>query len=165
MTIQFEQEYEKDLGIPYEKLAEKVIIASLDYEKCPYEAEIGITLTDNDGIHAVNREFRNIDTPTDVLSFPMIDYATAGEFDFLEENDEYFNPETGELLMGDILISLDKVEEQALSYGHSVEREFAFLVAHSMLHLMGYDHMEPDEAAIMESKQEAILSEIGIVRK
>lgn len=165
MTIQFEQEYEKDLGIPYEELAGRVIISSLDYEKCPYEAEISVTLTDNNGIHAINREFRNIDAPTDVLSFPMIEYEAAGEFDFLENEDDCFNPETGELLLGDILISLDKVEEQALLYGHSAEREFAFLVAHSMLHLMGYDHINPDEAAVMEVKQEAILAGMGLERK
>ena len=164
MTIILEQEYDRDLGINYEEIADKVINYSLDYEKCPYEAEISLTLTDNNGIHEVNKEFRQMDKPTDVLSFPLVEYDTPGEFDFLEEMDECFNPETGELMLGDILISLDKVYEQANEYGHSVTREYAFLIAHSMLHLMGYDHMEEDEAKIMEKKQEEILNALNIGR-
>ena len=164
MTVIFEEEYSKNLGIDYKEIADKVINAALDYEKCPYEVEISITLTDNDGIHEINKEFREIDRPTDVLSFPMVDYECAGEFDFLEECDEYFNPESGELMLGDIVISLDKVEEQAEAYGHSALREYAFLIAHSMLHLMGYDHMEKEEADVMEFKQEEILKLLGIGR-
>lgn len=164
MTINLEKEYDKDLSIDYETIADKVINAALDYEKCPYESEISLTLTDNEGIHRINKEFRDIDRPTDVLSFPMVEYEVPGEFDFLEDADEFFNPETGELMLGDIVISLDKVEEQAESYGHSVTREYAFLIAHSMLHLMGYDHMEENEAKIMEFKQEEILSILGIGR-
>ena len=164
MTIILEQEYDRDLGINYEKIADKVINYALDYEKCPYEAEISLTLTDNNGIHEVNKEFRQMDKPTDVLSFPLVEYDAPGEFDFLEEMDECFNPETGELMLGDILISLDKVYEQANEYGHSVTREYAFLIAHSMLHLMGYDHMEEDEAKIMETKQEEILNALNIGR-
>ena len=164
MTLIYEKEYDKELDIDYEAVADKVINAALDYEKCPYEAEISLTLTDNNSIMEINREFRNIDNPTDVLSFPMIEYERPGEFDFLEEMDECFNPETGELILGDIVISLDKVEEQAKSYGHSVTREYAFLIAHSMLHLMGYDHMVPEEAEVMESRQEAILKSVGIGR-
>lgn len=164
MTINFEIEYDKDLSINYEEIADKVINAALDYEGCPYEAEISVTLTNNENIHAINKEFREIDRPTDVLSFPMVEYETPGQFDFLEEMDECFNPETGELMLGDIVISLNKVEEQALSYGHSVTREYAFLIAHSMLHLMGYDHMEENEAKIMEAKQEEILEQLGIRR-
>ena len=164
MTIILEQEYNKDLGINYEEIADKVINYALDYEKCPYEAEISLTLTDNKGIWEVNKEFRQMDKPTDVLSFPLIEYAVPGEFDFLEDMDDCFNPETGELMLGDILISLDKVYEQANEYGHSITREYAFLIAHSMLHLMGYDHMEEEEAKIMESKQKEILSDLGILR-
>ena len=164
MTLIYEKEYDKDLDIDYEVVADKVINAALDYEKCPYETEISLTLTDNNSIMEINREFRNIDNPTDVLSFPMIEYERPGEFDFLEEMDECFNPETGELILGDIVISLDKVEEQAKSYGHSVTREYAFLIAHSMLHLMGYDHMVPEEAEVMESRQKAILKSVGIGR-
>lgn len=164
MTIIFEEEYNKNLGIDYKEIADKVINAALDYEKCPYEAEISLTLTDNQGIHEINKEFREIDRPTDVLSFPMVDYDEPGDFDFLESADEYFNPETGELMLGDIVISLDKVEEQAEAYGHTVLREYAFLIAHSMLHLMGYDHMEEEEAKVMEAKQKEILDILSIGR-
>ena len=81
-----------------------------------------------------------------------------------EQSEDYFNPETGELLLGDIVISIDKVDEQAEKYGHSKERELAFLVAHSMLHLCGYDHMEDDERLVMEKKQEEILAGKGYTR-
>ena len=151
MTIEFEKEYDKDLGINYEEIADKVINAALDYEECPYEAEVSLTLVDNNRIHDINKEFRDIDRPTDVLSFPMVEYDDAGEFAFLEDEDDCFNPETGELMLGDIIISLDKVEEQAIAYGHSFTREYAFLIAHSMLHLMGYDHMTDDDASIMDN--------------
>lgn len=164
MTIEFEKEYDKDLGINYEEIADKVINAALDYEECPYEAEVSLTLVDNNRIHDINKEFRDIDRPTDVLSFPMVEYDDAGEFAFLEDEDDCFNPETGELMLGDIIISLDKVEEQALAYGHSFTREYAFLIAHSMLHLMGYDHMTDDDAAVMEAKQRAILDNLNITR-
>lgn len=165
MTFNIEIETEQDLGIDYKKITEDVINAVLDFEKCPYESEVNIILTDNDEIHKINKEYRDIDRPTDVLSFPMIDYITPADFLVVEENEEdYFNPETGELLLGDIIISVDKVFEQAESYNHSVTREFAFLIAHSMLHLCGYDHMEPEEAKVMESKQEEILSGLNINR-
>ena len=164
MTIEFEKEYDKDLGINYEEIADKVINAALDYEECPYEAEVSLTLVDNNRIHDINKEFRDIDRPTDVLSFPMVEYDDAGEFAFLEDEDDCLNPETGELMLGDIIISLDKVEEQAIAYGHSFTREYAFLIAHSMLHLMGYDHMTDDDASIMEAKQRAILDNLNITR-
>ena len=164
MTIEFEKEYDKDLGINYEEIADKVINAALDYEECPYEAEVSLTLVDNNRIHDINKEFRDIDRPTDVLSFPMVEYDDAGEFAFIEDEDDCFNPETGELMLGDIIISLDKVEEQAIAYGHSFTREYAFLIAHSMLHLMGYDHMTDDDASIMEAKQRAILDNLNITR-
>lgn len=165
MTINIEYEAEKKLELPYETIIEEVVEASLDYEKCPYEAEVNVVLTDNEEIRRINREFRQIDNATDVLSFPMGDYETPSDFERLEEQPEdYFNPETGELLLGDIVISVDKVEEQAEKYGHSKSRELAFLVAHSMLHLCGYDHMEEEERAVMEQKQEEILKSGGYTR-
>ena len=128
-----------------------MIEESLDYVECPYDAEVNVLLTDNAGIHQINLDMRGIDNPTDVLSFPMCDFETPGDFSHLEETpEEYFDPDTGELLMGDIVISVDKVKEQAEKYGHSQTRELAFLVAHSMLHLSGYDHMEDDERIQME---------------
>ena len=164
MTLRFEKEYDKELGLDYEALAGQVINAALDAEGCPYEIEVDLTLTDTEGIHEINREFRQIDAPTDVLSFPLVDYEAPADFDFLEEADEYFNPESGELLLGDIVINLDRVESQAKEFGHSVRREYAFLIAHSMLHLMGYDHMSPEEAKAMEERQDGILNSLGITR-
>mgnify|MGYP002513807036 CR=1 FL=1 len=99
------------------------------------------------------------------FSFPMVDYEEAGNFDFLEEADEYFHPETGELMLGDIVISKEKVVSQAEEYGHSLKREIAFLTAHSMLHLLGYDHMEPEEEAEMFGRQKEILIQAGFPRE
>ena len=133
---------------------------------CPYEAQVSILITDDDEIHRINLEQRQIDRPTDVLSFPMVNYETPGDFSFLEEDSEdCFDPDSGELLLGDIVISADKVAAQAEEYGHSRRREYAFLIAHSMLHLMGYDHMTPEDAAEMERLQEEILQQLGISRQ
>ena len=157
MTITIDYEAEKKLPIPWEKIIREIIEESLSYEECPYEAEVNVLLTDNREIQEMNREYRQIDRPTDVLSFPMIEYDTPSDFSRVEEEFcDCFNPESGELMLGDIILSVDKVEEQALAYGHSTERELAFLVAHSMLHLCGYDHMEEEERLIMEKKQEEI---------
>jgi probable rRNA maturation factor len=164
MTINFDYETEKRPDGDYEDIVRKVIEEAIDFEGCPYEAEVDVLLTDNDGIHEINKEYRGIDKPTDVLSFPMIEYAVPGEFDFLEEDDSAFNPETGELILGDIVLSVDKIQEQAYNYGHGQVRELAFLVAHSMLHLFGYDHMTQNEAEIMESKQNEILNNLNIRR-
>lgn len=164
MTLFFEEEGELKLDLPCRELAEKVIDTALDYAKCPYETEVNLLLTMNDEIQEMNRNFREIDRPTDVLSFPMIDYEMAGEFNFLEEQADAFHPETGELILGDIVISKEKVISQAKEYGHSIEREYAFLIAHSMLHLFGYDHMEEDERAVMEQKQKEIMELLQIER-
>lgn len=165
MTIQIEREVELPFEFDYEDLIHNVIEAAMDYEKCPYEAEITIVLTDNDSIREINREYRQIDAPTDVLSFPAVDYAQPADFTALEEDSfDYFNPDTGELMLGDIVISIDRVLAQAEEYGHSQERELGFLVAHSMLHLFGYDHMEEEERAVMEQKQREILEGMGLSR-
>lgn len=165
MTISIEYEAERTLDLPYEEIIREVVLASLDYEECPYEAEVNVILTDNEAIREINREHRNLDAPTDVLSFPLVDYEAPSDFGHVEEAvEDYFNPETGELMLGDIVISVDKVEEQAENYGHSRKRELAFLVAHSMLHLCGYDHMEDGERALMEERQKTILETRGYVR-
>lgn len=164
MTLIFEEEGELHLELPCEELATKVIEAALDYEGCPYEVEVNLLLTMNDEIQEMNQNFRQIDRPTDVLSFPMIDYEESGNFDFLEEVIDAFHPESGELMLGDIVISKEKVITQAEEYGHSVEREYAFLIAHSMLHLFGYDHMEEEERVVMETKQKEILEQLQIFR-
>jgi len=164
MTLLFEEEGDLKLDLPCEELAKKVIEAALDYVECPYEVEVNLLLTMNEEIHEMNMQFRQIDRPTDVLSFPMVDYEEPGNFDFLEEVMDAFHPESGELMLGDIVISKEKVLSQAEEYGHSIEREYAFLIAHSMLHLFGYDHMEDDERIIMESKQKEILEQLQILR-
>jgi probable rRNA maturation factor len=99
-----------------------------------------------------------------VLSFPLIDYPSAGDFSKIEDSDDNFSPESGEVMLGDIVISIPKVIEQAEEFNHSIKREYSFLIAHSMLHLMGYDHMEDDERVIMENKQSLILDNLGITR-
>lgn len=164
MTLNFEEEGNLKLPLECEALAERTAQAALDFTGCPYEAEISLLLTTDDEIRQMNREFRDIDRTTDVLSFPMVDYEEAGNFDFLEERKDCFHPETGELLLGDIVISKDRVLSQAAEYGHSPEREFAFLITHSVLHLTGYDHMEEGERFLMEQMQRDILEKLGITR-
>ncbi len=165
MTITIEYETEETLSLPYEDIIDQVVEESLDYVECPYDAEVNVLLTDNQGIRQINLDMRQIDSPTDVLSFPMCDFETPGDFSRLEETpEEYFNPDTGELMLGDIVISVEKVKEQALKYGHSETRELAFLVAHSMLHLSGYDHMEEEERLRMEDMQREILERKGYRR-
>ena len=166
MTIAIEYEAEKKLELPFETIIREIVLAALDYEECPYEAEINVILTDNEAIRVMNKEYRGLDAPTDVLSFPLVDYNVPSDFNHVEDAvEDYFNPETGELILGDIIISMDKVKEQAKAYGHSNTRELAFLVAHSMLHLMGYDHMVDEERKVMEAKQEEILKNCGYIRE
>lgn len=167
MTFYVENETDQTFAFSAEEIVEKVMQAVLESEGCPYEAQVNVLITDNESIHQYNRDYRQIDRPTDVLSFPNLDFAAPADFSasLLEAHmADYFDPESDELLLGDIIVSVDKVYEQAESYGHSAKREFAFLIAHSMLHLCGYDHMEAEEAAIMEEKQEQLLQQIGITR-
>lgn len=164
MTLQIDYETDREIGIEYEELAKKVVQKVLDMEGCPYDAQVNLVLTDNEEIERVNTEFREIHAPTDVLSFPMIPFETPADYAIVEEDQSYFDLDTDELLLGDIMISVDKVFAQAEEYGHSVTREFCFLVAHSMLHLLGYDHMTPEEAVVMENKQRTALDELGITR-
>ena len=145
MALFYEEEVAFDVEFDAKEIAEAVINQVADMEDVPYEFDIYVT---------------------DVLSFPNLDFEVPGDFSLIEENEaNYFDPETGMLLMGDIVISVEKVAEQALEYGHSKKREFAFLVAHSMLHLCGYDHMEALEAEVMEAKQNEALNALGITRE
>lgn len=164
MTVYFEEEGALALPVNAKEIAEEVVEGALDYIGCPYEAEVNLLLTMNEQIHEMNLEFREIDRPTDVLSFPMLDYEEAGNFDFLKDCAEAFDPESGELVLGDIVISKEKVLAQAEEYGHSPRREYAFLIAHSVLHLCGYDHMEEEERLVMEQKQREILEKLEILR-
>ena len=165
MTILVENEAEREPDFDYEEVIKAVIEKAVETENCPYEIEVNVLLTGNAEIQEANRNFRDIDRSTDVLSFPMVDYSSPSDFSSVNESPEcYLNPETDELVLGDIMISVDKVYEQAEEYGHSSKREFAFLIAHSMLHLLGYDHMEDEERVVMETKQEAVLEALGITR-
>ncbi|MBQ2802498.1 MAG: rRNA maturation RNase YbeY [Lachnospiraceae bacterium] len=166
MTFYVENETAVTFPFDVEEIVQQVAEETLDREGCPYEVQINVLLTDNEGIHGFNKEYRGIDRETDVLSFPNVDFEIAGEFHIDEAKEaDYFDPDTGELILGDIIISVDKVMEQAENYGHSTRREFTFLVAHSMLHLCGYDHMEAKEAKVMEGKQEDILNKLNITRE
>ena len=162
MTFCVDNEMNAEFPFDIDETIKSVCEAVLKEEKCPYEVQINVVLTDNEGIRELNREFRNIDRETDVLSFPGLEFETPGEFIVGEEQEaDCFDPDTKELILGDIMISVDKVYSQAEEYGHSTKREFAFLIAHSMLHLCGYDHMEEQDA---EQKQKMILDELGIQR-
>lgn len=171
MSVNISYETDKGLGLDdYEKIIKDVVEAALDEKKCPYETEVNVILSDDEDIRRINNEFREMDNPTDVLSFPTIEFIAAGDFngveEILDENEaEFFNPDTGELMLGDMIISVDKVKAQAKEYGHSVKRELAFLVAHSMFHLFGYDHMTEAQAREMEREQESVLTKLGIIRE
>ena len=137
-------------------LIRRAITQTLKYERFPYSAELSVTLTDNEGIHALNKEYRKVDRPTDVLSFPLYE---DGEID---ENDVIEGEPVG---IGDIVLSLEKALSQANEYGHSFERETAFLCVHSVLHLLGYDHeLGEDAEKEMFLKQEAVLNGMKLTR-
>lgn len=165
MTFCVENEADAQFPFPFQEAAEKVIRGVLEFEECPYETEVNVLITDREGIREYNRQYRNIDKETDVLSFPNVDYEAPGNFSIVEENEiAYANPDTGEIYLGDIILCKERIFSQAEEYGHSVLREFSFLIAHSMLHLLGYDHMEQTEEKIMLEKQEKILEKLGITR-
>lgn len=166
MNLVIEKETDDSFDFDYEEAAKSIIDQALDYLNCPYEVQLNLTLTDNEGIHAINKEYRQIDRPTDVLSFPLVNYPEPNVFPESIEDDaeDYFDLDTGELMLGDIIISVEKCKEQAKEYGHSELREYSFLIVHSMLHLFGYDHIEDDERAVMEEKQREILDKAGITR-
>ena len=164
MTLFMEEEGRVKLLFDVKETAKLMIETVLAYENCPYEAQVELLLTTDEEIHAMNREHRGIDRATDVLSFPMLDLKTPGDLSGVENMPDAFDPESGELMLGDIVISKDKVIAKEEEYGHSVKREYAFLIAHSMLHLLGYDHMHEDERLLMEQRQRAIMEKAGIPR-
>lgn len=165
MSIYFENEYTGILPDNYMDIVKDIVEASLEYLECPYECEINVIFTDDAGIQDINREYRNIDSPTDVLSFPMVDYEEPGVFDKVElYPEDYFNQDTGELMLGDIILNVDRIAKQAKDYGHTRRREIAFLTAHSMLHLAGYDHIDESERKNMEMHQDEILTTKGYTR-
>lgn len=167
MTIDILFETADTLPFAAEPLLEAVIREVLRQESCPFEVQICVSFVDDEEIRIRNRNFRQKDCATDVLSFPLVPFRNPADFRFLEEGEEEdcFDPDTDELCLGDIVISTDRARQQAAEYGHSLRREIAFLTAHSTLHLLGYDHMTEKEAADMESKQEAVLKNLGITRE
>ena len=166
MTFCVENETGAQFDFDPEEVAALVAKEVLRSEGCDREVEISLTITNDEGIQELNREFREIDRPTDVLSFPNVSYEEPGDFSVMEGEQEVdlLNPDTGNIMFGDIVVNEDRVRSQAQEYGHSTKREFAFLIAHSMLHLCGYDHMEEEEAKVMEKKQSDVLNTLGITR-
>lgn len=141
-------------------IVEKAAKASLKYMEFEYDAEISVMFVDNKEIRNLNKLHRGIDRATDVLSFPMFEYDENGRI--VEEYADF--SESGELILGDIVISLERAEEQSREYGHSFEREIGFLTVHSMLHLLGYDHMTEEDEKEMFGYQNEILNEMGLKR-
>ena len=142
------------------RLAAKAAYARFDY---PFDGQVTVTITDDEGIRKYNNEFRQIDKATDVLSFPLNDFyrSVPGE-----DMTELMDPITCEVPLGDMIISVERAREQAEEYGHGMARECAYLTVHSMLHLLGYDHVdEAEEKAAMREKEEEILSVLGLSRK
>lgn len=170
MIIAAENEYEggdlsEILSFDWIRTADDVAREVLREEKCPYECEADLLLIGSERMREINSETRGIDRATDVLSFPGFQYDPPASWKEAEESrSDNFDPETGKLMLGEIVISVPKVKEQAEEYGHSTRREFAFLVSHSMLHLIGYDHMVPEEEKVMFEKQEKVLEVLGITR-
>ena len=165
MSLFIEEEGNIKLDFDTEEIAALVIDAALELADCPYEAEVNVLITDLEGIREYNNDYRGIDSPTDVLSFPAVDYPAPADFSIAASDvSSYFNPETGELMLGDIILCHDRIVSQAEEFGHSQLREFTFLIVHSMLHLMGYDHMTPDEEREMFAHQNDIMNELGIFR-
>ncbi len=141
-------------------LVRLAIRESLDCMEFGQEVEVSVMFTDNEEIRALNKLHRGIDRATDVLSFPLLEYDENGE---IYEECLDFNP-SGELILGDIVISLERAAEQAEEYGHSLAREVGFLTVHSMLHLFGYDHMTPEDEEEMFGYQREILERMGLKR-
>ena len=170
MTVNTENEsgtYEELAGRLKESPEDIIMNAAeavLETEACPYECEVEVLFTDDENIREINREQRGIDNATDVLSFPQIDFTVPSDFSGFDNRYELFEPDSGELLLGDIVLSTDHILKQAAEYGHSADRELAFLTVHSMLHLLGYDHMEEEDRILMEKKQKEILDKAGYHR-
>lgn len=167
MTFYVENETDEQFEFDVEALIKELAGKVLETEGVPFKnITLNVSFTDDEEIHAVNNEFRGIDKATDVLSFPAIDFDAPADFSNISEDDpDYFDPDTNELILGDIMISLEHAHKQAEEYGHSFRREIAFLITHSLLHLIGYDHMTDDERVVMEAKQEAVLNELNITRE
>ena len=171
LTISEENTANPELVFDFDqtKVAQAVCEKVLETEGCPYDAEISLTYTGDEEIRSINRDYREIDKVKDVLSFPNLPFEGAkgpGSWeDVCADAADCLDPESGNLVLGDIVLNLNRVALQAEEYGHSRKREFAFLIAHSMLHLCGYDHMTEADAEVMFGRQEAVLEALGITRQ
>lgn len=153
---QNKEELTEEITAAVQAVCDKV----METEECDFDAEISVTFVDNAAIREINREHRGIDKPTDVLSFPMLEFDERGVAEDAELECD------GDLVMlGDIVISLERAREQSVEFGHSLKREVAFLTAHSMLHLLGYDHVDDAEGErVMREKQNNVLNALNITR-
>lgn len=167
MTFYVDNETDEEFSFDIDNLIELLTNKVLETVKCPYKnISLNISFTDDETIQLTNKEFRNIDKSTDVLSFPAIDFQEPADFSILNDKDpNYFDLISGELIYGDIMISLPHAHKQAIDYNHSFRREISFLLVHSLLHLSGYDHETDDERLEMEALQEQILNNLGITRE
>ena len=156
MTLLTDNRTDFEISGEIMEAVEKACLETLKYEEFDEDCEISLSFVTNEEIHQINRQFRNVDAPTDVLSFPQLTFGDGEEAD-VNEN--------GEIVLGDIIISVERAKEQAEEYGHGLKREIAFLTVHSMLHLLGYDHMEKDEEEDMFRRQKEILEIAGIPRE
>lgn len=156
MTIFIDNRTSTEIEESYLEAIRQTALESLRFEGFEETCEISVSIVGDAEIQSINKAFRDIDNATDVLSFPQLTFD-EGEIAGVNEN--------GEIILGDIIISLDKAISQAEEYGHSLKRELAFLTAHSMLHLLGYDHMTPEEETEMIQKQKGILNAVGISRE
>ena len=155
-------EYTKEL----EYTLNNIIDYALKEEKVTIDYEVSIIFIDNKQIRDINREFRSIDRETDVLSFPMLEYPAQKVYKDVYENHRFYFSDLneGRLVLGDIALSLERAVEQSKDYGHSFLREAAYLTVHSVLHLLGYDHMEEAEKNLMRKREEEILENFNIIR-
>ena len=156
MTLLTDNRTDFEISGEIMEAVEKACLETLKYEEFDEDCEISLSFGTNEEIHQIHRQFRNVDAPTDVLSFPQLTF---------EEGEEADVNENGEIVLGDIIISVERAKEQAEEYGHGLKREIAFLTVHSMLHLLGYDHMEKDEEEDMFRRQKEILEIAGIPRE
>ena len=156
MTVWIDNRTAFEWNAFWEEIVKKAVRTSLLYENFEQKCEISVSIVTEEEIQKINKTFRNVDSPTDVLSFRQLTFE-EGEIVQVNEKDE--------IILGDIIISIEREKKQSEEYGHSLEREIAFLTVHSMLHLLGYDHMQKEEEKEMFFKQEQILQQAGFFRK
>lgn len=169
LIIDYSNENDFETGFDFQNDAKLVISKALQNHNIDFDISVSLSLVTEEEIKECNDSFRNISSVTDVLSFPNLNFNDPGIIDKLPDAGdidyfEYFNPDDGYLYLGDIIICFNRALQQSEEYGHSLRRELLFLVAHSILHLLGYDHMNDEERLVMEDKQRQILNELNITR-